>query len=105
MYNLKLLTPEMMKLLGSSTKTEDENGENMPHLEITDIVLVHCNITNNGYQYDLRILYTFVSNKSFGQLFDILSKNFIFVKTFNFEFSLMDVWFTDQNCKTVRDRG
>ena len=43
-YNLKLLTPEMMKLLGSSTKTEDENGENIPHLEITNIVLVHYNI-------------------------------------------------------------
>ena len=67
--------------------------------------MVHCNIANNDYQYDLRILYTFVSNKSFGQLFDISSKNFIFVKTFNFEFSLMDVWFTDQNCKTARDRG
>ena len=45
-YYLELLTPEIMKLLGSIKKkiTKDENGENMPHLEITEVVLVHCNI-------------------------------------------------------------
>ena len=76
---------EMVKLLGS-TKIRiirDENSENVPHLEITKIVLVHCHIVNNDYQHDSRVLYTFVSNQSFGQLLDISPKNFIFFKTFN----------------------
>ena len=69
-----------MKLLGSSKSkiTKDENGKNVPHLEITEVVLIHCNIVNNNYQQDSRVLYTFVPNKSFGQLLDISSKSFIF---------------------------
>ena len=80
-YHLKLLTPEAMKLLGSTKNkiTNDENGENVPHLEITEVVLVHCNIVNNDYQQDLRVLYTFVPNKSFGQLLDTSPKHFIFL--------------------------
>ena len=70
-----------MKLLGSNESkiTKDENGENVPHLEITEVVLIHCNIVNNDYQQDSRVLYTFVPNKSFGQLLDISPKNFIFL--------------------------
>ena len=51
-YSLELLTPETMKLLGSTENkiTKDKNGENVPHLEITEVVLVHCNIVNNDYQ-------------------------------------------------------
>ena len=45
---------------------EDKNGENVAHLEITDVVLIHCNIVNNDYQQDSRVVYTFVSNKLFG---------------------------------------
>ena len=65
-YTFELLTQETMKLLGSTkTKiTKDKNGGNVPHLEITDVVLVHCNIVNNDYQHDSRVLYTFVPNKS-----------------------------------------
>ena len=53
-YSLELLTPETMKLLGSTKNklTKDENGENVPHIEITEVVLVHCNIVNNDYQED-----------------------------------------------------
>ena len=60
-YSLELLTKETMKLLGSTENkiTTDKNGENVPHLEITEVVLVHCNIVNNDYQQDLRVLYTF----------------------------------------------
>ena len=78
-----------MKLLGSTKNkiTEDKNGENVPYLEITEVVLVHCNIVNNGYQQDSRVLYTFVPTKWFGQLLDILPKIFIFFKTFDSEFS------------------
>ena len=92
-----------MKLLGStiSKKTKDENSENVPHLEITEVVPIHCNIVNKDYQQDSRVLYTFVPNKSFGQLLDISSKNFIFLKTFNSQFSYIEVWFTDQNSKPL----
>ena len=72
-YYLELLTPKTMKLFGR-TKSEinkDENDENVPHLEITEVVLDHCNIVNNNCQSNSRALYTFVSNKSFSQLLDI----------------------------------
>ena len=61
-YYLEPLTPETVKLLGSTKSkiTKDENGENVPYLEIAEVVLVHCNIVNNGYQQDSRVLYTFV---------------------------------------------
>ena len=85
-----------MKLLGSSKSkiTEDENGENVPYLEISEVVLIHCNVVNNTYQQN-SVLYTFAPNKSFGQLLDISSKNFIFSKTFDSEFSYIEVRFTD----------
>ena len=92
-----------MKLLGSTKSkiTKDENGENVPHLEITEGVLVHCNIVNNNDQQDSRVLYTFVPNKSFGQFLDISPKKFIFLETFNSEFSYIEVWFTDQNSRPL----
>ena len=78
--------------------TNDKNGENVLYLEINKVVLVHCNIVNNDYyQQDSRVLYTFIPNKSFGQLVDISNKNVIFSKTFDTEFSYIKAWFTDQN--------
>ena len=79
-YSLELLTPETMKLLGSTKNkiTKDKNGENVPHLEITEVVLVHCDIVNNDYQQDSRVLYTFVPNKPFGSLLEISPTNHIF---------------------------
>ena len=73
-----------MKLLESTENkiTEDKNGENVPHLEITEVVLVHCSIVNNDYQQDSIVLYTFVLNKPFYQLLENLPANFIFLKTF-----------------------
>ena len=92
-----------MKLLGSNKSkiTKDKNGENLPNLEITEVVLVHCKIVNNSYKQDSRALYTFVPNKLFGQLQGISPKNFIFLKTFNSEFSYIVVWFSDQNYKLL----
>ena len=77
-----------MKVLRSTKNkiTKNETGENMLHLETTEVVLVHCNIANKDYPHDLRVLYTFVPNKSFGQLVYISSKNLIFLKIFNSEF-------------------
>ena len=74
-----------MKLLGSteSKTTKNKNGENVSDLEITELVLVHCNLVNNNYQQESRILYKFVANKPFGSLLEISPTNYIFLKTFN----------------------
>ena len=79
-YSLELLTPETMKLYGSTENkiTEDINGENVPHLEVSEVVLVHCNTVNNDYQQDSRVLYTFVPNKPFGNLLENSPTNHIF---------------------------
>ena len=71
-----------MKLLGSTESkiTKDKNGEKVPHLEIVELVLVHCNLVNNDYQQDSRILYTFVPNKTFGSLLEISPTNQVFFK-------------------------
>ena len=86
-----------MKLLGSTKNktTKDKNGENVPHLEITEVGLVHFNIVNNDYQQDSRVLYTFVPNKPLGSLLEIAPTNHIFLKAFNPEFQDIEVWFTD----------
>ena len=102
-YSLELLTPETMKLLGSTKNkiTKDKNGENVPHLEITEVVLVHCNIVNNDYQQDSRVLYAFVPNKPFGSLLEISPTNHIFLKKFNSDYDKINVWFTDQNSQPL----
>ena len=92
-----------MKLLGSTKNkiTKDKNGENVPHLEITEVILVHCNIVNNDYQQDSRVLYRFVPNNPFGSLLEISPQNYIFLKTFNSEYDEIKVWFTDQNSQPL----
>ena len=102
-YYHELLTPETVKLLGSTENeiTKDKNGENLPHLEITEVILVHCNIVNNDYQQDSRVLYTFAPNKPFHNLLEISPKNHIFLKTFNTEFQSIEVCFPDQNSQTL----
>ena len=97
-YYLELLTPETMKLLENTENkiTKDKNSENVPHLEIVELVLVHCNLVNNNYQQHSRILYTFVPNKTFGSLLEISPPNHVFLKTFNSEFREIKIRFTDQ---------
>ena len=70
-------------------------------LNTSEVVLVHCNIVNNDYQQDTRVLYTFVPNKLFGSLLEISPTNHIFLKTFNSEYNEIEVWFTDQNSKPL----
>ena len=60
-----------------------------------EAVLIHCNVVDNSYQKKSRVLYTFVPNKSFGELLNISPENFIFLKPFDLEFSHIDVWFID----------
>ena len=88
-----------MKLLGSTESkiTREKDGENVPHLEVVELVLIHCNIVDNNYQQNSRILYTFVPNNPFGSLLEISPPNHVFLKTFNSEFYEIKVWFTDQN--------
>ena len=102
-YYLELLAPVTMKLLKSTTCkiTKDKNDENVPHLEIIEVVLVHCNIVNNNYQQNSRVLYTFFPNNSFGKLLDVSPKKFMFLKTFDSKFSYIEVWFTEQNSKSL----
>ena len=101
-YSLELLTLETMKLLGSNKNkiTIDKSGENIPHLGITEVVLVHFNVVNNDYQHDSRVLYTFVMNKLFGSLLGISPTNHTFLKTFNWEYEIK-VWFMDQNSQPL----
>ena len=69
-YKLELLTPETMKLLGSTKKDvdSDKNSENVPKLESVEVVLVHCNLVKNDYQHTSKVLFSFVLNKQFGQI-------------------------------------
>ena len=97
-----------MTLLGSTKNliAKVKNSENVPHLEITEILSIHYNIVNNDYQQDSRVLYTFVPNKPFGNLLEIYPTNYIFSKALNSEFHDIVVQFTDQNSQQleIKDR-
>ena len=97
-YKLELLSEETMQLSGSSKKEIDKNkdGELVPRLETVEVVLVHCNLVNNSYQQASKVLLTFVSDKKFGQLINIIPHSLTVLKTTNAEFSLIEIWFTDQ---------
>ena len=84
-YKLELLTPETMKLLGSTKKDvdKDKDGENVPKLESVEVVLVHCNLVKNDYQHTSKVLFTFVPNKQFGQLINISPHSLMMMNTIN----------------------
>ena len=92
-----------MKFLGSTENKipKDKNGEKVPHLENTEVVLVPCNIVNNDYQQDSRVLYTFVPNKLFGNFLEISQIKHMFLKTFNSEYDEIIVWLVDQNSQPL----
>ena len=92
-----------MKLFGSTKEkiNKDNKSKNVPQLENIEVALAHCNLINNKYQHDSRVLSKFVSNRSFGQLIKMLSTNHIYTKTFISEFSYIGVWFVDQNSKPL----
>ena len=92
-----------MKLLRSAEKkiTEDKNRENIPRLEVIALVLVHCNLVNNDYQQDSRIIYALVPNKAFGSFLEISPTNHVFLKAFDSEFQEIKIWFTDQTIKPL----
>ena len=87
-YKLELLTPETMRLLGSTKKgvDKDKDGKNAPKLESVE-VSVHCNLVKNDYQHPSKVLFNFVPNKQFGQPIDISPHSSTMIKTVNTEFS------------------
>ena len=102
-YKLELLTPETMKLLGSTKNVvdKDKNSENVHKLKFVKLVLVHCNLVKNDYQHASQVLFTFVPNKQFGQLLNISPHVFTMMNTVNTEFSSVKLWFTDQSSKPI----
>ena len=102
-YKLELLTPETMKLLGSTKKVvdKDKNGERVPKLEIVEVVLVHCNLVKNDYQHTSKVLFTFVPNKKFGKLINIPPHLLTMMNTVNTEFTYVEVWFMDQASRAL----
>ena len=99
-YKLELLTEKTMQLSGISQKVIDKNkdGGIVPRLETVEVVLVHCNLVNNNYQQASKVLFTFVPNKQFGQLITITPT---MLKTTNAELSFIEIWFTDQNNRSL----
>ena len=88
-----------MQLIGSSKKVinKNKNGELAPRLETVEVVLVHCKLVKSNDQQASKVLFTFVPNKQFGQLFTITPHSSTMLKTINAEFSLIQIGFTDQN--------
>ena len=90
-----MLSPETMKLLGSTKKDvdQDKGGEDVSKIESVEVVLVHCNLVNNNYQQASKLLFTFVPNKQFDQLINIVSHSLIItmLNTTNTEFLSIEV--------------
>ena len=74
-------TPETMELFGSAKKLIDktENGENVPSLEVAEVVLVQCNLVDDQYQQKSEVLYTFTPNKSYAYLLNVEPSNLVFL--------------------------
>ena len=102
-YKLELLTPETIKLLGSTRKDvdADKNSEKIPKLESVEVVLVHCNLVKNDYQHSSKVLFSFVPNKQFGQLINISPNILTMMNTVNTEFSFVESWLTNQISKLL----
>ena len=82
-YKIELQTPETMKLFGSTKKVIDKtkNGENVPSLEVVEVVVIQCNLVDNQYQQKSEVLYTFTPNKYYAYFLSIESRNLVFFKT------------------------
>ena len=105
-YKLELLSKETMKLLGSTSNSidKDKNSELVPKLESVDLALVHCNVVNNSYQQESKVLFTFAPNRKYGQLITVSPHSLIMLKTVNTEFSFIEIWFTDQDNRMYKMR-
>ena len=100
-YELELQTPETMKSFGSTKKKvidKTKNGEKVPSLEVAVVGLVQCNFVDNQYQQKSEVLYTFTPNKSYPYLLNVEPSNWVFLKTYNFEFEEIIITFANQDC-------
>ena len=102
-YKLEILTPETMKLLGSTNEDvdKDKNGKNVPKIESVEVVSVDFNLVKNDYQHTPKVLFTFIPNKRFGQLTNISPHSLTIMKTVNIKLFSVEVWFTDQISKSL----
>ena len=89
--------PGKINLLGNTESKipeskipNNENVENVTHVKIIEIILVHCIFVKNAYQHDSRALYVFIHTKSFGRLLDISPKNAVFLKTLTQRFHILN---------------
>ena len=84
-----------------------KEGENVPKLEIVDLILMHCNVANNNYQEASKVLFTVVPDKQFGQLINTSPHSLTVLKTTTAEFSFIELWFRDQNNRPleIEDNG
>ena len=98
-----MLTPETIKLLGSTKKDvdKDKDGEIAPKLESVEVALVHCNLVKNDYQHKSKFLFSFARNKQFEQLINISPHSLTMMNTVYTEFSFVEVWFTGQSSKAL----
>ena len=97
-YKLELLTNETQKLLSDGPIIDkDKVSKNVPQLEQVEYVLLHCNIVQNDYLQNSKLLYEFVPGKTFGQLISVKPPAFIQCKTSDSIFNYIGISFTDQN--------
>ena len=98
-YKIEFLTAETMKIFGSTKKLihKTKNGENVPSLEVVEVVLVQCNLLDNQYQQKPELLFAFMRNKSFSYLLNTEPNNLVFLKTYNTDFGDITITFTNLN--------
>ena len=87
-YKLELQALETMKLFGSTKKliNKTKTGENVPSLQVVEVVLIQCNLVENQYQQKSEVLYTFTPSKSYAYLLNAEPIDLVFLKTYNTEF-------------------
>ena len=102
-YKLELLSKETQKLLGDEPLIDkDKSSKNVPQLDQVEYVLLHCNLVQNDYLQNSKLLYEFVPDKKFGQLISVKPPVFIQCKTSDTIFDYIEIWFTDQNNKALQ---
>ena len=102
-YKLELLTSETQKLLDDGPViNKDKNSKNVPQLDQVEYVLLHCNIVQNYYLQNSKLLYEFVPDQSFGKLISVKPPVFIQCKTANSIFDHIEIWFTDQDNNSLQ---
>ena len=97
-YKLELLTNETMRLLGDGPIIDTtKNSENVPKLEIVRNVLVFCNLVENVYVQDRKLLFSFVPNSRFGSLLSITPQVLKYCDTVDSIFDCIEISFAHQN--------